>query len=88
MEKNKQRLAMQGLRLDSAAKQALLDYHWPGNIRELENMIERQETKRTLTLCGKPKLAHTVEHIAYYIIVAQHDAFRVACGARCIYDGE
>jgi DNA-binding NtrC family response regulator len=27
--------------IDPAALQALLDYHWPGNIRELENTMER-----------------------------------------------
>lgn len=29
------------LRLDDAVTQALLDYEWPGNIRELHNVIER-----------------------------------------------
>ncbi len=29
------------LSFSSAAEQALLDYHWPGNIRELENVVER-----------------------------------------------
>lgn len=28
-------------RLSAAARQKLLDYHWPGNIRELANVIER-----------------------------------------------
>ena len=28
-------------RLTSSARQKLLDYHWPGNIRELANVIER-----------------------------------------------
>ena len=27
--------------IDPEAKQALLDYHWPGNIRELKNLMER-----------------------------------------------
>lgn len=29
------------LRIDPAALKALQDYHWPGNIRELENVLER-----------------------------------------------
>ena len=33
--------ADQNLRLGSAAKQALDDWHWPGNIRELENRVKR-----------------------------------------------
>lgn len=45
LEKNKQRLALQGLRLDSEAKQALLNYHWPGNIRELEHLLSRAALK-------------------------------------------
>jgi len=27
--------------LDDSAKQALIDYHWPGNIREMSHLIER-----------------------------------------------
>ncbi|MFI3188609.1 nitric oxide reductase transcription regulator [Crenothrix sp. D3] len=45
LEKNKQRLAVQGLRLDSAAKQALLTYQWAGNIRELEHLLSRAALK-------------------------------------------
>lgn len=30
-----------GLRLDTAAEQALLGYSWPGNVREMENVIQR-----------------------------------------------
>jgi sigma-54-specific transcriptional regulator len=33
------RLDLQGVRLSSGARQALLQYGWPGNIRELENVI-------------------------------------------------
>jgi sigma-54-specific transcriptional regulator len=33
------RLDLRGVRLGSDATQALLDYSWPGNIRELENVI-------------------------------------------------
>ncbi len=33
------RLDLQGVRLSSGARQALLNYSWPGNIRELENVI-------------------------------------------------
>jgi anaerobic nitric oxide reductase transcription regulator len=45
LEKNKQRLAVQGLRLDREAKQALLTYHWSGNIRELEHLLSRAALK-------------------------------------------
>ena len=30
-----------GLKVTEEAMRLLLDYHWPGNIRELENIIER-----------------------------------------------
>ena len=45
LEKNKQRLAVQGLRLDHDAKQALLTYQWLGNIRELEHLLSRAALK-------------------------------------------
>jgi anaerobic nitric oxide reductase transcription regulator len=45
LEKNKQRLAVQGLRLDHESKQALLNYQWPGNIRELEHLLSRAALK-------------------------------------------
>lgn len=45
LEKNKQRLGVHGLRLDKEAKQALLNYDWPGNIRELEHLLSRAALK-------------------------------------------
>lgn len=45
LEKNKQHLAVQGLRLDREAKQALLNYQWAGNIRELEHLLSRAALK-------------------------------------------
>ncbi len=54
LEKNKQRLALQGLRLDNEAKQALLHYDWPGNIRELEHLLSRAALK-AITPQGRDK---------------------------------
>lgn len=34
----------QGLQLSEAARQALLAYHFPGNVRELENILQRAQT--------------------------------------------
>lgn len=45
LEKNQQRLGIKKLRLDQDAKQALLAYHWPGNIRELEHLLSRAALK-------------------------------------------
>lgn len=45
LEKNQQRLGIKKLRLDLEAKQALLNYHWPGNIRELEHLLSRAALK-------------------------------------------
>jgi two-component system response regulator FlrC len=30
-----------GLRLDASSEQAMLNYGWPGNVREMENVIQR-----------------------------------------------
>ena len=45
LEKNQQRLGVKKFRLDQEAKQALLAYHWPGNIRELEHLLSRAALK-------------------------------------------
>jgi anaerobic nitric oxide reductase transcription regulator len=45
LEKNQQRLGLKKLRLDQDAKKALLAYHWPGNIRELEHLLSRAALK-------------------------------------------
>lgn len=39
--------------LSSVAKQSLLDYHWPGNIRELANIIER-----AVVLCNDQEISN------------------------------
>ncbi|MEZ4370921.1 MAG: sigma-54 dependent transcriptional regulator [Polyangiaceae bacterium] len=41
IEKSNLRLKKQVRGVDASAEQLLLDYPWPGNIRELENVIER-----------------------------------------------
>ncbi|TRW90303.1 nitric oxide reductase transcriptional regulator NorR [Candidatus Methylobacter oryzae] len=45
LEKNQQRLGIKKLRLDQEVKKILLDYHWPGNIRELEHLLSRAALK-------------------------------------------
>ncbi|MDP2901581.1 MAG: nitric oxide reductase transcriptional regulator NorR [Methylovulum sp.] len=45
LEINQHRLGIKKLRLDQDAKKALLDYHWPGNIRELEHLLCRAALK-------------------------------------------
>jgi len=45
LERNQQRLGIKKLRLDQDAKKALLAYHWPGNIRELEHLLSRAALK-------------------------------------------
>ena len=49
LERNQQRLGIKKLRLDQDAKKALLDYHWPGNIRELEHLLSRAALKSATT---------------------------------------
>ena len=45
LEKNQHRLGIKKLRLDQDARKALLNYHWPGNIRELEHLLSRAALK-------------------------------------------
>lgn len=45
LEKNQHRLGVSGLRLSNDARQAVLKYDWPGNIRELEHLISRAALK-------------------------------------------
>ncbi|MET0553898.1 MAG: sigma-54 dependent transcriptional regulator [Vicinamibacteria bacterium] len=41
LERYAHEMGRRGLRLSDAARRELLDHHWPGNIRELQNAIER-----------------------------------------------
>ena len=46
---------MPAIRLDSEAKQALIDYFWPGNVRQLKNITEQIsiiESEREITVAG------------------------------------
>jgi len=45
LEQNQQRLGIKKLCLDQPAKQVLLAYQWPGNIRELEHLLSRAALK-------------------------------------------
>ncbi|MGR9013465.1 MAG: nitric oxide reductase transcriptional regulator NorR [Gammaproteobacteria bacterium] len=45
LEKNQQRLGVKKLRLNQDTKKTLLDYRWPGNIRELEHLLSRAALK-------------------------------------------
>lgn len=46
------------LRLSEGAKEALLNYNWPGNIRELKNVIERAVILSDSEEIGKEHLPH------------------------------
>ncbi|MDP3877342.1 MAG: nitric oxide reductase transcriptional regulator NorR [Methylobacter sp.] len=69
LEKNQQRLGIKKLRLDQAAKQALLSYHWPGNIRELEHLLSRAALK-SATRTNRQADFITIS-LAYLDIVAE-----------------
>nr|WP_314876846.1 nitric oxide reductase transcriptional regulator NorR [uncultured Pseudomonas sp.] len=44
-EENRWRVGLPALRFTSQARTAMLDYHWPGNIRELEYLLARAVLK-------------------------------------------
>ena len=45
LELNRSRLGMRALRLSASAELGLINYSWPGNIRELEHVISRAAIK-------------------------------------------
>ena len=63
------------LRLSDEAKEYLLLYNWPGNIRELRNEIER--------LCGMVEVNDVVrpKHLASAIFRARHERLAAAVEA-------
>ncbi|MFM7119545.1 MAG: sigma-54-dependent transcriptional regulator [Gammaproteobacteria bacterium] len=52
LERVAARLGRQPKPFDGDARQAMLRYHWPGNVQELENSIER-----ALILCEQPRIS-------------------------------
>ena len=60
LELNRTRLGLRGLRLSAAAERALLAYHWPGTVRELEHVISRAALKQ-LSRGGSRNLIITLE---------------------------
>jgi two-component system, NtrC family, response regulator AtoC len=40
-QRSKDRHGLSGVRLSSAVRQRLISYRWPGNVRQLENVLER-----------------------------------------------
>ena len=71
LEKNKQRLAVLGLRLDREARHALLNYHWQGNIRELEHLLSRAALK-AVTVEERHKRVVTISLIHLDIDMPTH----------------
>ncbi len=60
-EKFRKKLGKPILKIPARVMKALQNYHWPGNIRELENMIERaviQSQGTTLTLASSLSNVH------------------------------
>lgn len=56
LEQNRRRIGLRGLRLDTSAKEALLNYSWPGNVRELEHLISRAVLKAQTNQDGSRRL--------------------------------
>ncbi len=58
LERLRKRRGRDDLSLTPAARQKLIQYDWPGNVRQLENIIER-----SFALCAKPVL--DIDEIAF-----------------------
>lgn len=58
--------------LSSEALQALLDYHWPGNIRELEHLIER-----SLLLTSDSVIREIDLPVAHHPEKGSHETYRI-----------
>jgi two-component system NtrC family response regulator len=56
--------------IDEAALQGLIRYDWPGNIRELENIIER-----AVVLCVGPRIA--IEHLPELVGMPETEGRRI-----------
>jgi anaerobic nitric oxide reductase transcription regulator len=56
LEENRARLGLSTLRLSADAQAALLAYRWPGNIRELENLIGRSAIKALASHRERPRI--------------------------------
>jgi len=50
------------LTIQSEAYDALLNYHWPGNVRQLQNVIERAVVLTTGSMITRRNLPHEVVH--------------------------
>lgn len=58
-EENRWRVGVPSLRFSDAARRALIEYSWPGNIRELEHLMARaalKAKKRAASLADKSVL--------------------------------
>jgi formate hydrogenlyase transcriptional activator len=68
--------------IPSVTMQALVHYHWPGNIRELQNVIERaviisKGTMLNVPLAGlQPNVIPKVSHAATKPAPADHKSLR------------
>ncbi len=60
-------LKMPNLKITDSARQGLLQYDWPGNIRELENIIER-----AAVLCDKNCI--TANDLPFTVLAEEHNA--------------
>lgn len=56
LEQNRARLGLSSLRLSAHAQRALLDYPWPGNIRELEHLIGRSALRALASQPVRPSI--------------------------------
>jgi transcriptional regulator with PAS, ATPase and Fis domain len=72
--------------LTSAARAALLAYDWPGNIRELKNVVERLIVRRHTSAIEENELPAEVLGLTRQRVVVRQDAVVVRSRADELYD--
>ena len=76
LKKNQEKLGLQVCGLNNDAIKAMVDYSWPGNIRELENCIERAmilTEGNKITLSSLPKVIQKSENIPKQLQIEAND---------------
>lgn len=73
IEKSRAQMGLRGLRMSVQAEAALTQYHWPGNVREMEHTIARAALKALALNPGEEIVTLQPQHLDL-ISFGQHEA--------------